>query len=159
MGCFRKINVLPNFVLQFILAAKWLVRHSSSSMSRHPAATTFAFPSLLSLILWLQCSSFKLSISSHMYMSFPRCQQLHTNNVRVVNDYTDSDTMSALSTTMRNEYFLTMINMNLCCFHQYQIFLNQTIDPLCPRSLWLRRKISRMFVQERMFCKTVWNCS
>ena len=39
-----KINVLSKTFLQFILAAKWLVRHSSSSLNQH----RLPLPSLLS---------------------------------------------------------------------------------------------------------------
>ena len=48
-----KMDVLPtNFFLQIILAAKWLVRHSSTSPL--PTATTFAFPSVfICLLLWI----------------------------------------------------------------------------------------------------------
>ena len=47
-----KMDVLPKTFLQIILAAKWLVRHSSTSPL--PTATTFAFPSVfICLLLWI----------------------------------------------------------------------------------------------------------
>ena len=45
-----KLDVLQKKFLSIILAAKWLVRHSKTSPQ--PAATTFAFPSVLIILLW-----------------------------------------------------------------------------------------------------------
>ena len=61
----KKMDILPKTLAQIILAAKWLVRHSS--MSPQPTATTFTFSSVTILLL---CSLVRLPAKFTIFKQF-----------------------------------------------------------------------------------------